>query len=1274
MSDGRAVPMADVSAHGDFIVGTGETIDLIRSKDWSATPLGPLSGWPQSLRTTVSLCLASNFPINIIWGPEHIQIYNDGYRMVCGEAHPAAMGQAYPVTWESAWPAIGAPFERALAGETSFLENQRMFLTRNGYLEETFFTFSLSPIRDETGGIGGLFHPVTETTATMLAERRTRALRDLTAGLTGAAQVSELACVTIDTLSRFGFDLPFLLIYEQSAEAGGYHLIGRHGLSGDAAAPRTIAADASLPWPFGRIDGTGIVDVADAGGVLGAAGCGPYEEPPNRALLLPINLPGGATPLVLVAGASPRLPFDDGYSGFFELIAAALSAALATVRARLDERRRAEALAEIDRAKTAFFSNVSHEFRTPLTLMLAPLEEMLAAPEGLPEPDRGRVALAHRNAQRLLKLVNTLLDFSRTEAGRADALFRPTDLAALTADLASNFRSATEQAGLALVVDAAPLPQPVYVDRDLFEKIILNLLSNAFKFTLQGEIRVSVRLSADKRAAIIQVADTGVGIARDELPQLFDRFHRVDGAPGRSFEGSGIGLALVDELVRLHGGTVSVDSEPGVGSRFTASLPFGTHHLPADRLREAAEAAPSGRADAFVGEALGWIAEAAAAPAAAAEAARPRTRGRVLLAEDNADMRAYIARLLEVEGFTVDAVSDGQAAIAAMQRRLPDCILSDVMMPRLDGFGLLAQIRADPALRDLPFILLSARAGEEAQAEGLEAGADDYLTKPFSPRELVARLSANLQLARDRREAALRTVNAELERQVMERSLARGQTWRLSPDLLSVVNADGYFEASNPAWQQVLGWSEREVGAAVFFDFIHPDDVEQTQIVWQDLMDRGLPALRFENRYRHKDGGWRWLSWVAVPEEGKVYCSARDVTADKAQAAQLALAEEALRQSQKLEAVGQLTGGVAHDFNNLLTVIGGSAEMLSHPDLSEKRRARHVQAIAETAERATRLTSQLLSFARRQALQPKLIDVGQSVAALAEIMRTLMGSRIAIEVRAPERPCFISADPSQFDTALINMAINARDAMEGEGSFTIEIRPTDSIPIIRSHPAVEGAFVAVHLTDTGAGMPAERLQRIFEPFYTTKAVGHGTGLGLSQVFGFAKQSAGDIEVRSAPGEGATFSLYFPRVAAPVSSPDATAGLPAILEGGGACVLVVEDNEGVGAFAAQALGELGYRTVLTTSAASALAELERNADRIDVVFSDVVMPGISGIELSETIRRLYPRLPVVLTSGYSHVLAESGSFGFELLHKPYSIEQLSAVLHKAASRSGDGEGK
>ncbi|WP_185829260.1 hybrid sensor histidine kinase/response regulator [Sphingomonas ginkgonis] len=490
----------------------------------------------------------------------------------------------------------------------------------------------------------------------------------------------------------------------------------------------------------------------------------------------------------------------------------------------------------------------------------------------------------------------------------------------------------------------------------------------------------------------------------------------------------------------------------------------------------------------------------------------------------------------------------------------------------------------------------------------------------------------------------------------------RSRTWDLTPDLLSVIDlTSGCFDNVNLAWTAVLGWTIDEVEGKPFADFLHPDDLAGSAQAFEKAR-RGEPVIRFENRYRTKDGGWKWLSWVALPDGDKLYSSTRDVTEENDRATALVDAQEGMRQAQKMEAVGQLTGGVAHDFNNLLTVIRGSVDLLRRPNLPEEKRHRYIDAIGETADRAAKLTSQLLAFARRQTLKPETFNLVDSIDHVANIVQTLAGSRIELEVIRPAIPLLVTADKSQFDTAIVNMAVNARDAMKGEGRLTIRVGAVSNIPARRTHTSVVGDFVAVVVTDTGTGIAEADLMRVFEPFFTTKGVGQGTGLGLSQVFGFAKQSGGDVHVESTVGEGTTFTLYLPREFEQTEKP---ASVPLSSVGGrGLCVLVVEDNESVGDFASEALVELGYDSILARTGQEALERLAEDCGRFRVVFSDVVMPGMSGIELAEAVRRDYPQLPVILTSGYSHVLAENGQHGYELLHKPYSIEQLSHLLRKA----------
>lgn len=510
---------------------------------------------------------------------------------------------------------------------------------------------------------------------------------------------------------------------------------------------------------------------------------------------------------------------------------------------------------------------------------------------------------------------------------------------------------------------------------------------------------------------------------------------------------------------------------------------------------------------------------------------------------------------------------------------------------------------------------------------------------------------------------------ATLEQQVAERTAERDRMWNSSPDLMLIVDFNGVFRDVNPSWTRILGYAADELRGRHANAFVLPEDHAETIEAYELAAAGGLPAL--QNRYRHKDGSVRWISWTAAPAGDMTYAIGRDVTAERQQALDLRETQDALRQSQKMEAVGQLTGGVAHDFNNLLTVIRGSVDMLRRDTLAPDKRARFLDAIGETADRAAKLTGQLLAFARRQTLKPEVFNVADRIAAISDMLDSVTGNRIRIETRVPTEPCLVRADVSQFETALVNMAVNARDAMDGEGSLTITLECGVSMPAIRGHGGSDGRFISVALTDTGSGMPPETMNQIFEPFFTTKEVGKGTGLGLSQVFGFAKQSGGDVDVFSELGTGSTFVLYLPGVedGSPAVSNEAAHEPSA--EGQGLCVLVVEDNVEVGRFTTQTLQEYGYRTTLVANAEAALQALGTDGSDYDIVFSDIVMPGMGGIELARRLARDMPHMPLVLASGYSHVLASGGAGEFELLQKPYSTEELSRTLRRVVLNGARG---
>ncbi len=480
--------------------------------------------------------------------------------------------------------------------------------------------------------------------------------------------------------------------------------------------------------------------------------------------------------------------------------------------------------------------------------------------------------------------------------------------------------------------------------------------------------------------------------------------------------------------------------------------------------------------------------------------------------------------------------------------------------------------------------------------------------------------------ARRRVEHRLHAKTADLEAEVTAQRRDRDRVWALSPVLKAVIAPDGRIAAVNPSWTRTLGWPASESLGRTLDAFVVPEERATLTGALERLVADGLTRrdLELELTCLAVAGEPRRVLWTIVPEDGLLYAFGRDITEQRQ-------AEEALRQSQKLEAVGQLTGGVAHDFNNLLTIIRSSVEFLRRPELPEARKARYLDAVSDTVDRAAKLTGQLLAFARRQALKPETFDVCERLRGISEMLDSVTGARIRVVTDLPGGACYVRADASQFETALVNMAVNARDAMDGEGTLTLRLDAPLALPPIRGHAGAAGAFVAVSVADSGAGIPQTDLMRIFEPFYTTKEVGKGTGLGLSQVIGFAKQSGGDVDVKSQPGAGATFTLYLPEVPAPAEAP--TARRETVSDGAAAAlrILVVEDNLEVGRFCTQILEDLGHRPVWTENAEAALAALASAPDPFDAVFSDVVMPGMGGIALARLLREKFSDLPVVLTS-------------------------------------------
>lgn len=1117
---------------------------MMRAHNWAATPLGPVSSWPQSLRTAVSMMLETQFPMLIAWGNEFLMLYNDGYRPVLGASKHPALGRPLASVFSESWDqTIGPLFAQVLAGSSVGFTDYLFLLDRYGYLEETYFLFSYSPIRDESGGVGGVLVTCAETTQRVLGERRLATLRALAAGIVEAHTPEQVCHRAATVLSDNRADLPFVLLYVLSPDGKHAHLAGTTQLpAGTTASPQSIAlSDEQAPWPLHL--------VADSGQPMLVEECPPLVASPlsalatealpapQAALVLPMTRAGEEQLSgFLVAGLNPRRALDEGYRGFLQLVAGQVATGIASARAYQEAEARARALAELDRAKTVFFNNISHEFRTPLTLTLGPLETLLAEREHpLPPEQRTQVEMARRNALRQLKLVNTLLDFARIEAGRVEAVYEPTDLCQLTTDLASAFRAAIEKAGLQLLMECAQLPEPIYVDRKMWEKIVLNLLSNAFKFTFEGCIRVTLHPVEEGIELVVQ--DSGVGIREADIPHVFERFYRTQAPRARSQEGSGIGLSLVQELVRLHAGSITVQSTQGVGTTFTVHLPAGTSHLPAEQVQRSPQLSSTVLGtDPYVEEALRWLPEereealvgagdgsvplptspAILSPAPGAGSRRDR----VLVVDDNADMRSYLKRLLS-PSYRVLLAADGNTAFALARGVRPALIIADVMMPGMDGVALLRTLRSERSTADIPVVLLSARAGEEATVEGLQQGANDYLAKPFSPRELLARVQLWLEIARLRTEA-------ELARQHLHNLLMQ------APALICVLRGPEHiYELVNPLYQQLFG--DRSLLGKTIREALPELEGQGIYELLEQVYRSGEAFVGTEVRVeldRDNTGHLEevYFNFVYQPIRSRdevegIMVHAVDVT-------------EQVRARQRMQT---FLGIASHELKNPLTSIRGNIQiarrqaekLLREQDGIENRWARPletVKALLERAERQVvfenRLVSDLIDTSRIQAGKLELrltsADLNELVREAVEEQRQLAPTRTIHLQQAEVSPLLVLADADRIRQVVTNYLSNALKYSGEEQAVAVSVEAMDT-----------EARVAVR--DRGVGLSEEEQARVWEHFYRAPGVqvqsGSGTGLGLGLYIcqTIIGEHGGRVGVESVQGRGSTFWATLPRV-------------------------------------------------------------------------------------------------------------------------------------------------
>ena len=715
----------------DCLAGGGEMGALMRSLDWSKTLVGPVSTWPHSLRTAVSILLSSRFPMLIHWGPEYVQFYNDGFRPILGASkHPGALGQpAYP-WWTEIWDILVPMFNRVMSGEGTWYENQVVFPNRYGYTEEAYFTFSHSPIRDESGQVVGIFQAITETTEQILSERRLSTLRDL-AAKAAEAQVAQDACrIAAETLSQNPNDIPFALLYLLDEDRKYARLAGTAGLDPDTPASPLIVGlgeekfylwgdrtQTKGIWPLVRVARTGQSEQVDyLVEQFGPLPGGPWPESPNTALVLPVAQPGVTVPAgLLVVGVSPRRALNDSYRSFFTLVAGQIATAIANTRAPEQERKRAEALAELDRAKSQFLANMSHELRTPLNGILG-YAQILKKGKTLSDQQKNGLGIIHQCGEHLLNLINEVLDISKIEARKMELYPKNIHFPEFLEGIAEICRIRAEQKGIELIYETlTQIPKAIRADEKRLRQVLINLLGNAVKFTEKGFITFKVGYQQEKFR--FQVEDTGMGIAQEQLEEIFLPFQQ-GGEKSRETEGTGLGLTISRQLVELMGGELKVKSTLGQGSIFWFDLDL-------QEVDDWDDAASD-----WVRNIIGFKGD----------------KRKVLVIDDKWANRSVLVNLLEPLGFEVVEAVNGLDGLNKASDFKPDLIFMDLVMPVMDGFEATRRLRMSPDLADVVVIAISASVFDFNQQQSQDVGCDDFLPKPFREADLLEKLRVYLGL------------------------------------------------------------------------------------------------------------------------------------------------------------------------------------------------------------------------------------------------------------------------------------------------------------------------------------------------------------------------------------------------------------------------------------------------------------------------------------------------------------------------------------------------
>ncbi|WP_262269814.1 PAS domain S-box protein [Microvirga yunnanensis] len=1102
----------------EFLSSGGEMGARMRAHDWTTSPLGPPEAWPQSLRTLVRLMLNAKQAMFIAWGPELAFLYNDDYAPIFGAKHPEALGRPFAEVWSDIWGQIKPLVDQTLAGQASWHEDLLIPMERHGYREEAWFSFSYSPVHDESGAVAGMFCAAIETTGKILNQR---ALRESEERATGVLNGMDEAFILLDREFRILQINTAGLRLDTRPET---EIIGRRHWE---------------VWP-----GT--------------------EETPL-----------GQFYKQAMAGRAPmrmenRYVWPDGREAWTEIRVYPGPDGLAVFYRDITERKIAE-----DRLHEA-------EDHYRHTVELNPQVTWTAAPNGQLD----------RVAQRWQDWTGTSgLGETWTQAMHPEDL--EPSLKAWTHSTSTGETYDIEHRARMRSGEYRWMHSRAFPRRGPSGDIV-----KWYGTTEDIHERRAAREALQEETRSLEILNTALAAVASELD--LDRLvQRVTDA-GVELTGAQFG-AFFYNVENAAGESYMLYTISGVPREAFAKFPMP---------RNTKVFAPTFGGDRIV-----------RSDDITRDPAYGHTEPHRGMPPGHLPVRSYLAvPVASRSGEVIGGLFFGHAQTGVFDQR------------------------------------------SERLMAGLAAGAAVAIDN--------ARLFQNAQREieeRRRAEEALRRLNETLEAQVEERTRERDQIWQLSTDLMDVCRSDGTLLAVNPAWTTMLGWTEEELLASNFLGLIHPDDIESTLAELAHL-EQGIQTFRFENRFRTKGGSYRLVSWTAVPKEGLFYAIGRDITAEREAAEALRQTEEALRQSQKMEAVGQLTGGIAHDFNNLLTGIVGSLDML-RTRVSQGRLDtvdRYITAATTSANRAAALTHRLLAFARRQPLDPRPVQANALVASLEDLFRRTVGETVTLEVVLAGGLWPTLCDPNQLESALLNLVINARDAMPDGGRLTVETcnAHLDDTYIAAQRDVKPGQYVCICVTDTGTGMPPDVIERAFEPFFTTKPLGQGTGLGLSMVYGFARQSEGHARIYSEIGQGTTIKIYLPRYRGETQAEiEASTLAEAPRAQSGETVLVVEDEPVVRGLILEVLEDLGYRTLEAVDGPEGLKILQSKR-HIDLLVTDVGLPGLNGRQLADAARETRPNLKTLFITGYAENATLAAGFlepGMQMITKPFAVDALAQKI-------------